>query len=71
MWPALIAAFGQAASAPKVSSSPFNTSGSMYQASGDGDWNVNFGGAMSSANGINPWILVALGVGVAWIAFKR
>jgi len=48
------------------SSSSLGTAGSLYHASGDGDWNVNFG-----TQGVNPWLLAAL-VGVAaWVIFKR
>lgn len=54
-------------SAPSSATSSLNTSGSMFQASGNGDWTINNG---TGAGGINPLFILAA-LGVAWYLFKR
>lgn len=69
------------------SSSALYTSGSLYHASGDGDWVVNLGGSGglgfggfgsassgllgSVAGGIPPLLIVAGVLGVAWLLLKK
>lgn len=50
-------------------SSSLNTSGSMFGVSGDGDWNVNIGGA-AIQSGSSLLVLAAVGVGL-WLLFRR
>lgn len=65
--------------------SALNTSGSLFHASGDGDWTNNFGGSgllggfggfgASSSGGATAggpsWLLLAALAGAAWLIFKR
>lgn len=55
-------------SAPSSATASLNASGSMFQASGNGDWNVNMGGAQWA--GMSPLLIVAA-LGLAWMLLKR
>lgn len=62
-------------SLPSMSSSAhsaLDTSGSLYHASGNGDWVVNLAGSAPSAQAASGSLLwVALALGVAWLLLKR
>lgn len=44
-------------------------SGALFHASGNGDWNVNMGGA--SVQGGSSWLLIGAGLLVAWLVFRK
>jgi hypothetical protein len=56
-------------SANANSSSALNTSGSLFRASGDGDWNVNMRGLATQGGG-SLLMLAAVGV-VLWLLSRR
>lgn len=49
--------------------SALDQNGSIFQASGDGDWVVNMGGAQMA--GMSPLIIAAVVLGVAWLLLKK
>lgn len=48
--------------------SGLDANGSIFHASGDGDWVVNQGGAQLA--GMSPWLLLAA-MGALWLILKR
>lgn len=63
-------------SLPSMSSSAhsaLDTSGSLYHASGNGDWVVNLAGSAPSAQvaGSGALLWIALALGAAWLLLKR
>lgn len=49
--------------------SALDQSGSIFHASGDGDWVVNQGGAQLT--GISPWLIAALALGAVWFLTRK
>ncbi len=62
-------------SASSSASGRLDSSGTYNQASGSGDWNVNFGATGGALNGtgggIPPVLLIVLALGVAWLILKK
>lgn len=59
----------QQSAASKSGDSSLNQAGSRLFASGDGDWNVNYGGA--AIQGGTSLLMLAAAAGVVWLLLRR
>lgn len=51
--------------------SKLDQTGGIFQASGDGDWNVTMGGSVLPGGNVKSLLIAAAVVGAAWFILKK